>query len=471
MSDPLQSWVSQVSERPLPVWRASRDALVGLGRQGRYNGSALTRALAHDPLLCVQLLRRANSGKSGGSIATLEQAAVMMGAQALTAFAEALPVLEDKLPAEALLPLRQLQRRDFHVAYLARELVRRYRETHYDDAFFAGLLHNLGEMALRVHSPSVIPQIRRRALKQGLPLAAAAQEVLGFDVSALSGALARQWRLPPVVRAVLDNDHAKDRTAELVGLCVGILHTGPDALWDDDPRVRRVAEILGEGVPAVRRHIFCAAAAAAAWLVERIPPSVPGVVELFPEEPADSHEDEPPAPAPEPQPEALARFDALVRSPRQPLTLQQVLEQFTVAVREGLGLDRVVFAVLTADRASLRGRFFRGVAADSPLQHFQFERLDANVFSRLLERPGGVWAKLDSAPPALQALLTPQVRKVVEAREFVAQSVFLAERPVGLCYADRGSSNRPITAQDYNEFRRQCLELARHLARLNARPA
>lgn len=468
----IQRWVDQLSEQPLPVWRQTREALLRLAEQGGYNGARLTRALAHDPLLIAQLLRRANAGRAGGAIATLEQAAVMLGAQALHGFADALPVLEECLGEADLAALRQLQRRDFHVGYLARELTQRFRESRYEDAFFAGLLHNLGELALRAHSPRVIPQICRAARQQGKSPAEAAEAVLGFGVPALSVALCRHWRLPALLQTAVDADQPQDRRSELVQLAGAVLHAGPTPLIDgENPRLRRLGEILGEPAEAVRAVVFRAAVDAARWLEERLPRAEAELIELFPEEPADSHEQAAPAPAAAPQPEALSRFHALVRNEAgERLGVQQVLEAFTAALRDGLGFDRVMFALLTADHATLRGRFFRGVAAESPLHRFEFARGEANLFTRLIERPAAAWVH-PAASAGIRNLVTPAVRAVVEVPEFVAQSIHVHGRPIGLCYADRAGSGQPLSGQEYAQFRHRCTELARHLSRLVAPPA
>lgn len=253
MAEALKHWVEQLSAAPLPVWAQSRQALLALAADGRYNSATLTRALVHDPLLCAQLLRSANAGRSGGSIATLEQAAVMLGARELHRLAEQLPVLEERLQAPSLELLRQHQRFNFHVGYLARELIRRLRGKQYDDAFFAGLLHNLGELTIR----------------------AAALEGPEPELPALSAALARHWRLPPLLRAVLDDGERQDKACELVRLSAELFRLEPAELLEaaHGPWLERVAGILIGPPASLRPLVFAATTAAAAWLHERLPPT------------------------------------------------------------------------------------------------------------------------------------------------------------------------------------------------------
>jgi HD-like signal output (HDOD) protein len=460
MGDALQQWVERLTAQPLPIWRDSRAKLSALATGGRYNAHALVQNLAHDPLLAAQLLRQANSGRRDGTITTIQQAAVMLGAHYLRTLAADLPVLEDQLDKQEQAALRRLQRYAFHVGYLARELVRRFKDPHYDQAFYAGLLHNLGELVLRALSPELLPQIHQLAVKQRISLSAAATDVVGFEIPALSAALAQRWQLPGLIRGVLDSQHSQDRRCELVVLSAAILHQGPQALAraDGAPLVR-AASVLRERPEALRTIVFRSATEAAAHLSQRLSASLGESGELFPEEPQDSHEDVEPAAAPE-CPESLQRLDLLFEHGR--VGAQQALDEFIAALHDGLGLDRVVVALLAADHASLRGRFFRGVAPGSPLHRFEFHRGDGSVFSRLLERPAAVWVQ-----PA--ALLTPAVQRVVDASEFIAQSVFVRDRPVALVYADRAISRRAITGDTYEQFRHRCRQLVVHLGRLSPR--
>ncbi len=468
----INEWVGRLSESPIPVWRGSREALERFGRDGEYNGPKLTRALAHDPMVCAQILKAANTGRgSRGQIATLEQAAVMLGCGGLERLGATLPIVEERLDEKALVPLRQLQRRLFHVGYLARELVRRNRDMHYDDAFYAGLLHNLGELVLRVTAPEIFIKIGKRIHRNGDTPAKAATAVLGFEVSQLSVALAREWQLPQLLQAVLDIDHSQSTRAGLISEAVGLLHTGPRCLVvndeETDSRLLRVSEILVEPPSFVASAAFAALTSAARYLSKQADAEEETVCEIFPAEPVDSFEDEPPAPAPHRDaqdaainPEELRRRIEHTTSAGN--SLPALLEHFTNVLREDIGLDRVVFALLSPDRTSLRGRYFRGVAADDALHGFHFRQNDGSLFTKLLEKPGAAWVNSRTAV-RIKPLLTREVMRTVGTADFVAQSIFLRGRTIGLCYADRHTSQEPITAIDYDNFRQACAMLTHRL--------
>lgn len=470
MSKHLAIWVEKLSTQPLPVLRSSRNALRQLIDSGTYNGSELTRNLAHDPLLCAQLLRRANQRSPEGRVATLEQAVVMCGSSALDELARSIPVLEDRVAEADLQQLQQLYRFSFHVGYLARDLTKQKRDHHYTDAYFAGLLHNLGEIILRVFSPSQVPAIAQIAQNREIGRSEAAQEVLGFDCHQLSLALARAWHLPALLRSALDDDHFQDKRTELVDLAAGMMHVGPSLLLplSEDRLVLRVAELLGVRVEEVKGIIFRANSQAAAYLQERLPGlHNEDFIEFFPSEPNDTFEGAKPAPV-KANPEILRRLEvAFASSETDTLTPQRVLELFTAALREGLGIDRAVFALLSPDHAMLQGRYFGGVEANSPLHRFEFERHGRSVFARMMDKPAALILN-EANRERIKPLLTQHVRQVIEVEEFMAHSIFIGDRPIGLCYADRALSHKSFTAEEYQTFRNQCQLLIQRLASLSS---
>lgn len=474
----LEQWVKALSERPLPVWRTTREALITLAGEHVYNGSKLTQAVAHDPLLCCQLLRAANARGAQGQIATAEQAAVMLGSEGLEQLGRRLPVLEDTLPEPALRPLRQLQRRDFHVGFLSRELVRQHRDIHYDDAFFAGFLHNLAELTLRAHSPELFLEMGALIRRDGATPANAAQRLLGFEMSALSAALARSWRLPLLLQTVLDADHGHSHRSELITLAIGLLNAGP-AVWTGDltdPLVLRLAEILSEPPPLIRRTVFTALVAAARYLADNGANADDSLTEIFPQEPEASYEDESPGPAaPRGSSTQNGRLDGdsfrrrIEQDTASRSNLAELLEYFATLLRNEIGLDRVIFALLSPDRTTLRGRFFRGVGTTEPLHGFQFENGDGSLFMRLLEAPATVWVNKGNRS-RVEPMLTPAVLRTVGTVDFLAQSIFLRGRAIGLCYADKHTAGIPVTSQEYADFRQVCAMLGDKLAALSPRP-
>ena len=99
-------------------------------------------------------------------------------------------------------------------------------------AFTAGLIHDLGKVALTAHMAQ---------LYEGGPFRtwSEAEAILGFDHQELGLALAEHWRLPPVLAEVMARHHAPGPSLTY-GRVVAAVHVG-DCL----------AGLLGEGQPTL----------------------------------------------------------------------------------------------------------------------------------------------------------------------------------------------------------------------------
>jgi len=82
-----------------------------------------------------------------------------------------------------------------------------------DEAFVAGLLHDVGELLLLTEAPDRAAAARQEAVQGGIPLHEAEQRLWGVSHAEVGGYLLALWGLPyPIVEAVA-NHHAPSRAA------------------------------------------------------------------------------------------------------------------------------------------------------------------------------------------------------------------------------------------------------------------
>jgi HD-like signal output (HDOD) protein len=79
------------------------------------------------------------------------------------------------------------------------EILARVEGAHQDHAFTAGVLHDLGLLALDQNRPDGLREAIRMARDQQVPLQEAQRRVLGFTDAELGGALALHWNFPPAL--------------------------------------------------------------------------------------------------------------------------------------------------------------------------------------------------------------------------------------------------------------------------------
>lgn len=169
----------------------------------------LARAIEADAALTMRVLRTANSPFYGSraGIATVRNACRVLGVHALRNVAIAMLALQ-QFPADAPsgLSRRDLWRHCTAVAAAARFLAQRLGRDA-DMAFTAGLLHDIGRIALDACFPDAYAHVLARRDREGLSLYDAELAVFGMDHAAVAAELARVWQLPAAIIAAVGAHH------------------------------------------------------------------------------------------------------------------------------------------------------------------------------------------------------------------------------------------------------------------------
>lgn len=201
----------------------------------------LERTICHEPTLAGRVLRLANSPFFGfsGRVGSLREACLLLGARTLTQMAMAAAVMQQMPVDDTLLEAKALWRHALVTGAIAKLLA---GETGGDEeqAFAAGLMHDLGKLALASYFPAEYRQVLQHREVAGGLLQEAEQAVLGFDHAAVGERLARKWHFP-----------------EALVLAVGYHHSpGGDWLSDVIHLSDVLAHALGDGatvkVPPLR---------------------------------------------------------------------------------------------------------------------------------------------------------------------------------------------------------------------------
>jgi putative nucleotidyltransferase with HDIG domain len=191
----------------LPV--VAQRVLSGL-RDERTTVDGIAMLLGTDQALASAVLRYANSARAmpNRRIASLREAIARIGQRALSEVlvrACAGPMLDRGLPPYAL-PRRVAWRHSATASVAARRLAQLIGASA-DEAGVAGLLHDVGKMALT----SVVPEAAAAAVSiarsRRIPVWQAEAQVIGFHHGAVGAALVRSWGLPESVADAIACHH------------------------------------------------------------------------------------------------------------------------------------------------------------------------------------------------------------------------------------------------------------------------
>jgi len=188
--------------------------LLGLLAREEVGLAEVASTIAADATIAAEVLRAANTAYYGirGEVTSVRHAATLLGIARIRALAVTIG-LRRYLGASLGLPAVQRSwRHNIACAATAEQLALRLGGNA-ADAYTAGLLHDLGRLALIVAHPTLYPAFLDAADTRGPALLRLERELLGLDHCEAGQWFAAQLQLPQVFQDVAGHHH----TAEAVG--------------------------------------------------------------------------------------------------------------------------------------------------------------------------------------------------------------------------------------------------------------
>jgi len=165
----------------------------------------LADAISHDTALAADLLRLANSSLYGlaGRVRTVRDAVSVLGLRNLDMLLTAAAMRSALRPAasgsfDAVSHWRHCVATGLCAFHLATE-----RRLERDAAFTAGLLHDLGRLAMACVAPQPMQELLARQAAEDAPMLELEPQVLGTDHAAFGAVVAGHWHFgPDIVEAI-----------------------------------------------------------------------------------------------------------------------------------------------------------------------------------------------------------------------------------------------------------------------------
>ncbi len=207
--------------------------------------NAVADLMECDPILTSSLLRLANSPFYGFSqkITHVDHAVILLGVHTVRQVVMAFSVVKRfSRPTGSGLDRHNLWRHCIGVAVAAKILARRC-EVDEEDAFIAGMLHDIGKFIIDECSPDLYQQIFSVRDQQGMSLRAAELQVMGISHGRVGAVAIRFWRLPEMLAEVADKHHQPGADepkllvdlVHLANIVVQGLWISPDDVWTINP--------------------------------------------------------------------------------------------------------------------------------------------------------------------------------------------------------------------------------------------
>lgn len=182
---------------PLPV---ALQRLIHLTQSPETSFEEIARTAEMDHGLGVRMLRAANSAYYGLSrqVKTVSQATILLGRNTVRNLALSLSVLmlRDRMDDSWPLQPGPFWEHTLATGSAARALARHLRLSDPDEAFVAGLLHDVGKVILAGSDREGYGRLIARARAEQRPLHLLEREVYGVDHASVGASVCRRWQLP-----------------------------------------------------------------------------------------------------------------------------------------------------------------------------------------------------------------------------------------------------------------------------------
>jgi len=187
----------------LPVLPATAQKLMSLMADPNANVDKLRKIVMTDPGMTAKILKIANSAFYGGyrTIQNLSQAIMRLGFRAVENIVMAGSMkgvykrfgLTEKL----------LWEQSIGAAVIAHMIARRNSPSEAEDAFVAGLLHDVGNVILNNEHPDKFSEVMEKVYNDGVSYAAAEMEIFGFSHREVGALVVRKWSFPETMEMML----------------------------------------------------------------------------------------------------------------------------------------------------------------------------------------------------------------------------------------------------------------------------
>ena len=485
MNEALADWVQKLDRHCLPSLQKNTEAMHELCAGGDPDTDELVALIESDPGLTLRLMRYTNNlhhKHLRNEITTARHALMMLG---MGHFPEVLRDLElvEELPEQSRLRLLQHYSQALHAGWQMRDIARLTKEMTPDELYLAAMLHNLGGILLDLHAPQEMARVRELMHQKQMEADEAEYVVFNFTADQLTLELARLWKLPTILLDSLHGENARHKRVLGVMLAAQLAEAAEQGWYSHtfQTLLEPLADLLLSDLASVATLLH-QNAAAAARATAYLGVWHPAIALLHP---TPLHEEECGAPyietdtlaemdedadfclAPQ-RPVLLKVLRCLASHEQESLLLRDVLALTMEGMHDGLGLNRVMFAMLTPDKGQLKARRVLGSDNDPLFNGFSVDLNYHNLFERLLDKPQSLWLN-DTNRHKFLPLVPVNTQKLLRSDNFFVMSLFIRHKPVGVFFADRHTHACQLDEQSYKYFKHLVTQASMCLAQIQAK--
>lgn len=228
----LRSIVNRTQE--LTPLRAVASKAIQMAEDERSAAMDLATVLSSDLALTARLLRLSNSAYYGYArrINNVREAVVLLGMRTVRSVAITSGIIDAmRPPAVGNFSQDLFWAHSICVGLTGETLAREFRAARPDDAFTAGVLHDLGKLAMMLVEPGSFAEVLHLVEHQGMSFREAEMAVFGIAHQHVGARLAERWKFPTLLVDAIAAHHPEHLPERLgsVGDIIAVANYACDA--------------------------------------------------------------------------------------------------------------------------------------------------------------------------------------------------------------------------------------------------
>jgi Predicted signal transduction protein len=457
------AWIERINVQEMPALCATVRMLEKMAKDDNMSLADLGKSILHDHGLTTRILRVANSvtyNRGNTPVTTISRAVVLLGFNALKQICITAKLVDSLLKSHDISQmvyerLLRLMAQSFHAAMLAKMMLADYDEDTREEAYIAALLHNIGESTFWSMGGPITEQLDDKLRKAQGNENDIIRDMLGTTFNKISAGLANSWNMGSLLQLSLKDPDR--RTPELQAIAeanqFSALLQDPKATpaqieqqmnamaktMKIEPRILR-QRVRQCGEETIKLAYTYGALMLSPYLDASLAPFLTAEKTVQqPNEPDDLIQ--------------LKTLRELTTLAYEKADINLIMQKSLHGIYQGVGMDRVAILMLNREKTQLQARF--AAALDqSPLKEIFIIELEGglrSIFHHCLQTHETVWIK--SHTDLHWSHLLPATTKSIScAKGFFLSPIVLDKQSIGLFYADRATSGRPLTSEDFFSF-------------------
>ncbi|MDE3076122.1 MAG: HDOD domain-containing protein [Chloroflexota bacterium] len=215
----LETVLARIGTLPTPT--RVFDQVTSMLANPKTSAKEIAEVVSADQSITARLLKMVNSPFFGlaEEVTTVSRAITIIGFGALRNLILASSLMDlftSRLKGRAFFNIELLWTHSWATGVAARAIAKRTgHSAEAEEYLVAGLMHDVGKLALLQYLPERVEAILEKVVRQRCLFIEGEREVLGTDHTVIGAAIADQWRLPAALRDVIAMHHVPSQAADV----------------------------------------------------------------------------------------------------------------------------------------------------------------------------------------------------------------------------------------------------------------